>query len=51
MPVPVVVAAWPWVLGALGVGAVGGTLFGIKVTDLTKLALAGGVVYFLIKKR
>jgi len=43
--------AIPWLLGALGVGAVGGTLFGVKVNDLAKLALVGGVAYFLIKNK
>jgi len=42
--------AIPWLLGALGIGATGGVVVSNGVSRLVQLAVAGGVIYFLVKK-
>jgi len=42
-------AAVPWILGALGIGAVGGTFLGLKFTEIGKVAAVAGVAYLIYK--
>ena len=42
--------AIPWLLGALGIGGLGGAVVMSSAQRLAFLAIAGGFVFYLVKK-